>query len=85
MQSTYEETRVRAAQLGDRVKFLQEGMECNVLSWNDKASHSLLSVAGCNLVQTKYRGTWHACSSYNVRLHFEIQDASKCTMWVEVT
>ncbi|GJP44090.1 hypothetical protein CLOM_g3495, partial [Closterium sp. NIES-68] len=22
--------------LGDRVKFLKEGMECNVLTWNDK-------------------------------------------------
>ncbi|CAI6010866.1 unnamed protein product [Closterium sp. NIES-65] len=33
---TYEETRVTKAQLGDRVKFLKEGMECNVLTWNDK-------------------------------------------------
>eukprot|EP00475_Leptophrys_vorax_P027265 TRINITY_DN38868_c0_g1_i1.p1 TRINITY_DN38868_c0_g1~~TRINITY_DN38868_c0_g1_i1.p1 ORF type:complete len:234 (-),score=20.64 TRINITY_DN38868_c0_g1_i1:211-912(-) len=33
---TYEETRVGTSALGDRVKFLKEGMECNVLSWNDK-------------------------------------------------
>lgn len=40
-QGTYEETRVQTAQLGDKVKFLKEGMECNVLSWNDKASSAL--------------------------------------------
>ncbi|CAI5501668.1 unnamed protein product [Closterium sp. Naga37s-1] len=34
--ATYEETRVTKAQLGDKVKFLKEGTECNVLTWNDK-------------------------------------------------
>ena len=31
---TYEEGRLTANQIGDRVKYLKEGMEVNVLRWN---------------------------------------------------
>lgn len=31
---TYEENRLSAAQIGDRVKYLKEGMEVNVVRWN---------------------------------------------------
>ncbi|TVS05744.1 MAG: elongation factor P [Cyanobium sp. PLM2.Bin73] len=33
---SYEETRLSAAQIGDGRKYLKEGMEVNVLTWNDK-------------------------------------------------
>jgi elongation factor P len=33
---TYEESRLSAAQIGDRVKYLKEGMEVNVLRWNEQ-------------------------------------------------
>jgi elongation factor P len=33
---TYEEGRLTAAQIGDRVKYLKEGMEANVVRWNDQ-------------------------------------------------
>ena len=33
---TYEETHLTPAQIGDRVKYLKEGMEANVLRWNDQ-------------------------------------------------
>ncbi len=33
---TYEETALSAAQIGDRVKYLKEGMEANVLRWNEQ-------------------------------------------------
>lgn len=33
---TYEEARLSAAQIGDRVKYLKEEMEVNVLSWNNE-------------------------------------------------
>lgn len=33
---TYEETRLNASQIGDRVKYLKEGMEANVVRWNDQ-------------------------------------------------
>lgn len=31
---TYEESRLTVAQIGDRVKYLKEGMEANVVTWN---------------------------------------------------
>ncbi|MFB2934842.1 elongation factor P [Aerosakkonemataceae cyanobacterium BLCC-F154] len=31
---SYEESRLSAAQIGDRVKYLKEGMEVNVIRWN---------------------------------------------------
>ena len=34
--ATYEETALSAAQIGDRVKYLKEGMEANVLRWNEQ-------------------------------------------------
>jgi elongation factor P len=34
--SSFEETRMSASELGDKTKWLKEGMECNVLMWNDK-------------------------------------------------
>ncbi|AFY70386.1 translation elongation factor P (EF-P) [Thalassoporum mexicanum PCC 7367] len=34
--STYEESRLTAAQIGDRVKYLKETMEVNVITWNNK-------------------------------------------------
>lgn len=33
---TYEEARLRADQIGDRVKYLKEGMEVNVLRWQEQ-------------------------------------------------
>jgi len=33
---TYEETTLNASQIGDRVKYLKEGMEANVVRWNDQ-------------------------------------------------
>ncbi len=33
---TYEEGRLTAAQIGDRVKYLKEGMEVNVVRWNEQ-------------------------------------------------
>ncbi|MBD2460705.1 elongation factor P [Oscillatoria sp. FACHB-1407] len=33
---TYEESRLSAAQIGDRVKYLKEGMEANVVRWEDQ-------------------------------------------------
>eukprot|EP00850_Spirogloea_muscicola_P018211 SM000164S02273 [mRNA] locus=s164:226762:245483:+ [translate_table: standard] len=33
---TYEETRLTAGNIGDKSKWLMEGMECNVLQWNGK-------------------------------------------------
>lgn len=33
---TYEETTLNANQIGDRVKYLKEGMEANVVRWNEQ-------------------------------------------------
>lgn len=33
---TYEESNLTAKQIGDRVKYLAEGMEVNILRWNDQ-------------------------------------------------
>ncbi|NEQ99560.1 MAG: elongation factor P [Cyanothece sp. SIO2G6] len=33
---TYEETRITAGQIGDRVKYIKDGMEVNVLTWNEQ-------------------------------------------------
>ncbi len=33
---SYEESRLTAAQIGDRVKYLKEGMEVNVVRWNEQ-------------------------------------------------
>ncbi len=33
---TYEEARLTATQIGDRVKYLKEGMEANVVRWNEQ-------------------------------------------------
>jgi elongation factor P len=33
---TYEESRLNEDQIGDRVKYLSEGMEVNVITWNDQ-------------------------------------------------
>ncbi|AFY58800.1 translation elongation factor P [Rivularia sp. PCC 7116] len=33
---TYEESRLTSQQIGDRVKYLNEGMEVNVVRWNDQ-------------------------------------------------
>jgi len=33
---TYEESRLNAKQIGDRVKYLKDGMEANVVRWNDQ-------------------------------------------------
>lgn len=35
-QVSFEEIRIGAKELGDKTKWLKEGMECNVLTWNDK-------------------------------------------------
>lgn len=36
MQSTYEETRLNEADMGEKTKWLKEGMDCNLLYWKDK-------------------------------------------------
>lgn len=33
---TYEESRLSSQEIGDRVKYLNEGMEVNILRWNDQ-------------------------------------------------
>ncbi|WP_377480129.1 MAG: elongation factor P [Microcoleus anatoxicus] len=33
---TYEESRLNSQEIGDRVKYLNEGMEVNILRWNDQ-------------------------------------------------
>lgn len=33
---TYEESRLSASQIGDRVKYIKEGMEVNVVRWNEQ-------------------------------------------------
>jgi elongation factor P len=33
---TYEESRLNSSQIGDRVKYLKEGMEANVVTWGDQ-------------------------------------------------
>ncbi len=33
---TYEESRLNSSQIGDRVKYLSEGMEVNVVTWGDQ-------------------------------------------------
>ena len=35
-QSTYEEIRLNASDVGDKMKYLKEGMDCIVLFWNGK-------------------------------------------------
>lgn len=37
-QNTYEETRLNAVDVGDKDKWLKEGMDCNLLFWNGKVS-----------------------------------------------
>lgn len=34
--SSYEETRLNEADMGDKTKWLKEGMDCNLLYWKDK-------------------------------------------------
>ncbi|CAH2074673.1 unnamed protein product, partial [Thlaspi arvense] len=34
--STYEETRLNEAEMGEKTKWLKEGMDCNLLYWKDK-------------------------------------------------
>lgn len=38
LQNTYEEIRLNAADVGDRTKWLKEGMDCVVLFWNGKVT-----------------------------------------------
>ncbi len=37
-QSTFEEIRLNEADVGDKTKWLKEGMDCNVLFWNGKVT-----------------------------------------------
>lgn len=39
-QTTYEESRLNAVDVGDKDKWLKEGMDCNLLFWNGKVSVS---------------------------------------------
>lgn len=44
-QNTYEEFRLGEKEIGDRTKWLKEGMDCNLLLWNGKvtiSSHNIL-------------------------------------------
>ncbi|CAN6815981.1 unnamed protein product, partial [Brassica oleracea] len=36
LSSSYEETRLNEADMGDKTKWLKEGMDCNLLYWKDK-------------------------------------------------
>lgn len=36
LQTTYEEYRLNEKDVGDKSKFLKEGMDCNLLFWNGK-------------------------------------------------
>lgn len=36
LQNTYEEIRLAASDVGDKTKFLKEGMDCILLFWNGK-------------------------------------------------
>lgn len=42
LQSTYEETRLNESDMGDKTRWLKEGMECSLLYWKDKV-HTLVS------------------------------------------
>lgn len=37
-QTTYEEVRLNEVDIGDRTKWLKEGMDCTVLFWKGKVS-----------------------------------------------
>lgn len=37
-QSSYEEARLNESDVGDKAKWLKEGMDCNLLFWNGKVS-----------------------------------------------
>lgn len=41
--SSYEETRLNEADMGDKTKWLKEGMDCNLLYWKDKVILSIIS------------------------------------------
>ncbi len=50
---TYEEGRLSAAQIGDRVKYLKEGMEVNVVRWDDQVIDvELANTVTLQVVQT---------------------------------
>lgn len=38
LQSTYEELRLNEADVGDKTKWLKEGMDCNLLFWKGKVN-----------------------------------------------
>ena len=42
-QTTFEESRLNEADVGDKHKWLKEGMDCNLLSWNGKVFPIYLS------------------------------------------
>jgi len=41
---TYDEGRLSGSQIGDRVKYLKEGMEVNVITWNNNNNNQVLDV-----------------------------------------
>lgn len=41
-QSTFEEYRLNDADVGDKTKWLKEGMDCNLLFWNGKVIPNFL-------------------------------------------
>lgn len=49
-QSSYEETRLNESDMGDKTKWLKEGMDCNLLYWKDK-------------VISTFKAEWGPCSS----------------------
>lgn len=89
VQSTFEETRIGTKELGDKVKFLKEGMECNVLSWSDKVSFRALTdlslaskhrpqFMGCSVGNSPHRNVWEPeifCS------HCSLAGARWCCPW----
>jgi hypothetical protein len=47
LQTTFEESRLNEADVGDKQKWLKEGMDCNLLYWNGKVFPILLFQINC--------------------------------------
>lgn len=50
-QNTYEESRLNAVDVGDKDKWLKEGMDCNLLFWNGKVSVTPVSESNPTIFQ----------------------------------
>lgn len=50
-QETYEESRLNESDIGDKNKWLKEGMDCNVLTWNGRVCFHVMSYMSCMSLQ----------------------------------